>query len=217
MKRLQPLAKKPAITSSYDMTLPRREEGFAVPRLDGAWRQKGAPEEQQQRAWELLDPAQEQASGGGEHSVDAVSVAILEVVAAHTVIVLETADHWLKGGATSHLAANRLGDATDLADDPDLERSGWLPLIRPHARWDYRQTELAVFRDGQIWTTFCVSNIRLKQTANGCYRWLALTFLQLRQGNTECRQARRLWRRRPGARSVCVPGVADEQPNQALY
>ena len=60
-------------------------------------------------------------ASGGEDSVDAVAVAALEMVAVHAVIVLEVADHGFDGGAPSHLAANGLGDAPDLAADPDLE------------------------------------------------------------------------------------------------
>ena len=59
-------------------------------------------------------------ASGGENSVDVVAAATLEVVAVHAVIVLEVADHGFDGGATTHLAANGLGDAPDLAADPDL-------------------------------------------------------------------------------------------------
>jgi hypothetical protein len=36
-------------------------------------------------------------AGGGEHGVDAVTVAALEMVTAHSVVVLEIADHRLDG------------------------------------------------------------------------------------------------------------------------
>src|SRR5438045_5465531 len=39
-------------------------------------------------------------------------------------VVLEMADHGLDGGAAAHLAADRFGDAADLAADPDLEPVG---------------------------------------------------------------------------------------------
>jgi hypothetical protein len=39
-------------------------------------------------------------AGGGEHGVDAVAVASLEMVAARPVVVLEMADYRLDGGAT---------------------------------------------------------------------------------------------------------------------
>jgi hypothetical protein len=43
------------------------------------------------------------------------------MVTAHPVVVLEMADHRLDGGAATHLAADGLGDMTDLTTDPDLE------------------------------------------------------------------------------------------------
>src|SRR6266545_6799284 len=81
-------------------------------------------EHQKQGARELLEPAQEQAevvAGGCEHGIDAVAVATLEVIAAHPVIILDVPDDGFDGSTTAHLAANGLGDAPDLAADPDLE------------------------------------------------------------------------------------------------
>ncbi len=52
------------------------------------------------------EPAAEQAevvAGGGEHGVDAVAVAALEMVTAHPVVVLEMADHRLDGGAATRI------------------------------------------------------------------------------------------------------------------
>jgi hypothetical protein len=49
-----------------------------------------------------LQPAQEEAevvAGGGEHGVDAVAVASLEIIAVHAVLGLEVVDHWLDRGA----------------------------------------------------------------------------------------------------------------------
>src|ERR1700730_14664319 len=46
------------------------------------------------------------------------------MVTAHPVVVLEMADHGLDGGATSHLAADDLGNPAGLAADPDLEPIG---------------------------------------------------------------------------------------------
>jgi hypothetical protein len=43
------------------------------------------------------------------------------MVAAHPVVVLEVADHGFDGRAAPHLAPDDLGDAADLAADPDLE------------------------------------------------------------------------------------------------
>ena len=63
-------------------------------------------------------------AGGGENGVDAVAVAALEMVATHSVVVLEMADHRLDGGTTPHLAADGFGDAANLAADPDLEPVG---------------------------------------------------------------------------------------------
>jgi len=63
-------------------------------------------------------------AGSGEHGVDAVAVAALEMVTAHSVVVFEMADHGLNGGATPHLAADGFGDTAHLAADPDLEPVG---------------------------------------------------------------------------------------------
>ena len=55
------------------------------------------------------EPVAEQAdvvAGGGEHGVDAVADAALEMVAPHSVVILEMADHRLDGGATLHLTAD---------------------------------------------------------------------------------------------------------------
>src|ERR1700682_592441 len=95
--------------------------------LSEAGRQDGASKDQQQGAQKLLEPAQEQAevvAGGGQNSVDAVAVTALEIVATHPVVVLEMADHGLDGGAAAHLAADGLGDPSDLAADPDLAPIG---------------------------------------------------------------------------------------------
>ena len=46
------------------------------------------------------------------------------MVAAHSVVVLEMADHRLDGGATPHLATDGFGDTANLAADPDLEPVG---------------------------------------------------------------------------------------------
>src|SRR6476660_7148178 len=46
------------------------------------------------------------------------------MVAAHSVVVLEMADHRLDGGATPHLAADGFGDTANLTADPDLEPVG---------------------------------------------------------------------------------------------
>jgi hypothetical protein len=43
------------------------------------------------------------------------------MISTHAVIVLEMADHGLDGRSASYLAADGLGDAADLAGDPDLE------------------------------------------------------------------------------------------------
>jgi len=48
------------------------------------------------------EPAQEKAevvAGGGEHGVDGVAVAALEIVAIHAVLGLNVTDHRLDGGS----------------------------------------------------------------------------------------------------------------------
>ena len=46
------------------------------------------------------------------------------MVGAHSVVVLEVADHGFDGRSASHLAADGFGDAANLAADPDLEAVG---------------------------------------------------------------------------------------------
>ena len=58
-----------------------------------------------------LEPAQEQAevvSGGGENGVNAVPISALEIIATHSMVVLEMADHGLNSGTTAHAAADDL-------------------------------------------------------------------------------------------------------------
>src|SRR6266513_3311553 len=69
-------------------------------------------------------PAQEEAevvAGGGEHGIDPIAVAPLQIIAAHAVLGLGMADDWFDGGSPPHLAANGFGDAPNLAADPDAE------------------------------------------------------------------------------------------------
>src|SRR5947208_3029307 len=70
------------------------------------------------------EPAQEEAevvAGGGEHGIDAIAVAPLQIIAAHTVLGLGMTDDWFDGGSPPHLAANGFRDAPNLAADPDAE------------------------------------------------------------------------------------------------
>ena len=86
-----------------------------------------APERDEQGAQKPLEPSQQQVEvegGGGKHSVAAVAVAALEVVATHAVLGLEVTDNRLDRGAALHLAADGLGDAADLAGDPGPESVG---------------------------------------------------------------------------------------------
>src|SRR3989442_1234543 len=97
---------------------------FAEAGLGEAWRAGSAPEDEHESAQKPLEPSDEQAevvTSGGEHGVGAVAVAALEIVAAHAGLGFNMADHGFDGGASAHLAADRLGDAPHLAGDPDLE------------------------------------------------------------------------------------------------
>src|SRR5205814_2287664 len=70
------------------------------------------------------EPAQEEAkvvAGGGEHSIDAVAVASLQIIAAHAVLGLGMADDRFDGGAAPHLATDRFRDPAHLAADPHPE------------------------------------------------------------------------------------------------
>jgi hypothetical protein len=63
-------------------------------------------------------------AGGGEDRVDAVAFLALEVVAVHSMVGLEVADHRLDGGAALHLAFDCGGGPPDLAADKDAEAVG---------------------------------------------------------------------------------------------
>ena len=81
------------------------------------------------RARKIFEPAAEQAevvAGGGEHGIDAVAIAALEIVSAHPMVVLEMADDGLDGGPAAHFAADGFGDLADLALIQTLNRWGWL-------------------------------------------------------------------------------------------
>src|SRR5438270_10899403 len=67
-------------------------------------------------------PAQEEAevvASRGEHGIDPIALAPLQIIAAHTVLGLGMADDWFDGGSPPHLAANGFGNAPNLAADPD--------------------------------------------------------------------------------------------------
>ena len=70
-----------------------------------------AGEEEAQQNPEPLDEAAEVVAGGGEDGVVEVAIAVGEIVAAHSVLVLEMADDWLDGRAATHLSFDRRGDA----------------------------------------------------------------------------------------------------------
>jgi hypothetical protein len=62
----------------------------------------GEAEHQHQCAQKPLEPSQQQVeveAGGGEHGVDAVAFAALEVIAVHAVLGLEVTDHRLDRAA----------------------------------------------------------------------------------------------------------------------
>jgi hypothetical protein len=61
-------------------------------------------------------------AGGGEHGIDAV--AALEIIAPHSMVVLEVTDHGLDGGAEAHLATDGFGNPADLTADPEPEPIG---------------------------------------------------------------------------------------------
>src|SRR2546423_15267705 len=94
------------------------------PVLGGLWIRERCEERLQQGAQKPSEPAQEEAkvvAGGGEHSIDAVAVASLEIIAAHAVLGLGMADDRFDGGAAPHLATDRFRDPAHLAADPHPE------------------------------------------------------------------------------------------------
>ena len=79
---------------------------------------RGWKERADQGAQKPFEPAQEQpevVAGSGEHGVAAVAVSSFEMIAAHPVLSLDVPDDRLDGGAATHLAADRGGDAAYLA------------------------------------------------------------------------------------------------------
>ena len=58
---------------------------------------------------------------GGQDGVDAVSRAVMQVIAAHAVLVFDMADNRFDRCPAFHLAFHRRGDAVLLPCDPDLE------------------------------------------------------------------------------------------------
>src|SRR5437763_3078104 len=94
------------------------------PVLGRLWIRERCEERLEQGAQKPSQPAQEEAevvAGGGEHGIDAVAVASLEIIAAHSVLGLDMADDRLDRSAAFHLAADRFGDPANLAADPDPE------------------------------------------------------------------------------------------------
>ncbi len=83
-----------------------------------------APESGQEQAQENSEPCQEAPeviSGGGEHGVDGVAVAVGEEVAVHAMIVFGVSDDRLDGGAAFELSSDGVGDAALLALRVNLE------------------------------------------------------------------------------------------------
>src|SRR5256714_5154750 len=94
------------------------------PVLGRLWIRERCEERLQQGAQKPSEPAQEEAkvvAGGGEHSIDAVAVAPLQIIAPHAVLGLGMADDRFDGGAAPHLATDRFRDPAHLAADPHPE------------------------------------------------------------------------------------------------
>jgi hypothetical protein len=60
-------------------------------------------------------------ASGGQHGVDTVALASLQIIAAHAVLGFGVTDDRFDGGAPFHLAADRGGYPAYLAADPDSE------------------------------------------------------------------------------------------------
>ena len=73
---------------------------------------EGAQKQQQQR---------EVVTGGGEHGIDAVAVAAVEIIAVHPMLRLHVPDDRLDRGASFHFVADRPGHAAHLPGDPGAE------------------------------------------------------------------------------------------------
>ena len=83
---------------------------------------------------EPLEDEGEVVSGGGEDGVDCIALGVGEVVATHSVLVLDVADDRLDGGAASQLAFDLGRHPALLArgEDPELVARGGVvaPCIR---------------------------------------------------------------------------------------
>ena len=68
------------------------------------------------------DQKAEVVADGGEHGGDGVAGAVSKMIAAHAVLGLEMADHWLDGGPSPELAFDLRRDAALLTcgKDPEL-------------------------------------------------------------------------------------------------
>jgi len=58
---------------------------------------------------------------GGKKDVDAIALAVVQVIAAHTVLVFDVADNGFDSGSSFHLAFDGGGNTASLPCDPDFE------------------------------------------------------------------------------------------------
>lgn len=73
----------------------------------------------------MLQPPEQEGeviAGCGQDGVDRIALGVSEVIAAHSVFVLDVADHRLDGRSPPHLALDGWGDAALLTsgEDPEL-------------------------------------------------------------------------------------------------
>lgn len=82
------------------------------------------PEHGAHPAQKPFEPAWKQAevsACGGKHGMGAIVLAAGEFIAAYPAAALQIAFPGFDGGSSPHLKANCLGDAADMAADPDPE------------------------------------------------------------------------------------------------
>ena len=122
-----------------------------------------APESGQEQAQENSEPGQEAPgviSGGGEHGVDGVAVAVGEEVAVHAMIVFGVSDDRLDGGAAFEVSSDGVGDAALLALRVNLELvlfRGVMAFVAASARMRERTAPVIASMPGRTVSSVCPS------------------------------------------------------------
>src|SRR5712664_568055 len=101
--------RRKTVSSAPKITLSSVNNAFSRGRY--FWLREERHQDEAQQNPEPLDEAAEVVAGGGEDGVVKVAISVSEIVAAHSVLVLEMADDGLDGRAATHLSFDRRGHA----------------------------------------------------------------------------------------------------------